>query len=210
MIILRRKVLLAGTTLQAWSKLANKGQQFSFLHLFSFYSVIASFSFTSGRLISVRFLSSMMPKKISFLIGPSSILLILRDRPSHLHTEMVISKLFLHSGDSGVPANKKSSMQCKLHATPCCCKIQASASATAQNILGADLNPNGQVVSIYTLPSHIIPSKCWSSKWTRMFLCALLTSTFANSTHFPSCNMCVMAQSIVAYCREHNSRSILS
>ena len=65
------------------------------------------------------------------------------------------------------------------------------------NILGADLNPNGSVESIYKAPTHTMPRRGLSSQWVEIILYALLMTTFASMAPTPAASLALAASSTV-------------
>ena len=83
--------------------------------------------------------------------------------------------------------------------TPRCSITHCKASATTLNNLGADLRPNGSILSTKIRPFQHMPSMGRSAGWTGKSLNAFLTSSFASFAPFPNCRTWWTASSTEQY-----------
>jgi len=94
--------------------------------------------------------------------------------------------------------------------TPEFSMIHAKRWARTLNSFGADRRPKGIQWSMYTLPLHLTPKRCRSTRCTGSKRKALLMSILANLVFFPDLSMLNMASSIVIYVRLHSCDGIPS
>ena len=184
--IIRQRKICSGMTIFAEcdSLPINKRRSRFFAALFE-HPVVnrwhSSVSFPSGRRISIAVVSRSTPRKTSVVDGPSTFSC-LRGRPRAEHLVLMMCKFWAHFSDEGKPMVRKSSRYMKHpHST----RSIPTHPKSALIILGADLSPNGRMVSMYVLPFQDIPRYFLSDGWTEMFRNACWMSIFANKAPTP-------------------------